>query len=137
MGSNREIFKEFLQFINTADEKLGQKLISPNAKFYVPNQPEPLQGLKGYMMIIGMMRSGFSDIHWTVEDMIFEGDKVAARYTMRGTQDGNFMGIPPTGKKIEVHNMAFYKLAEGKFVEEQGLPDMFSLMMQIGVIPAP
>ena len=137
MESNKEVFQEFLQFINTADEKLGRKLISQDAKFYVPGQPEPLQGLEGYMLIIGMMRGGFSNIQWTVDDLVFEGDKVAARYTMRGTHDGNFMGVPPTGKEIEAHSMAFYKLANGKFIEEQGLPDMLSLMIQIGAIPAP
>ena len=69
--------------------------------------------------------------------MVSEGNKVAARYTMRGTHDGNFMGVPATGRNIEVHSMAFYELSDGKFVKEQGLPDMLSLMMQIGAIPAP
>lgn len=56
-------------------------LISPNARFYVPGRLEPLQGPAGYLTIIGMMRGGFPDIQWTLEEMIAEGDKVAARFT--------------------------------------------------------
>jgi hypothetical protein len=59
METTKEFFKQFLQFINTADENLAQQLISPVARFYVPGQPEPLQGPKGYLMIIAMMRGGF------------------------------------------------------------------------------
>ena len=55
MESPQEFFKQFVQFINTADESLAQQLISPLAKFHVPGQPEPLQGPKGYLTIIAMM----------------------------------------------------------------------------------
>ena len=92
METHRDFFKQFVQFINTADENLAQQLISPVAKFHVPGQLEPLQGPKGYLMIISMMRSGFPDIQWTLEDLITEGDKVAARFTMRGTHNGEFFG---------------------------------------------
>ena len=68
METHKDFFKQFFQFINTADENLAQQLISPVAKFHVPGQPEPLQGPKGYLMIISMMRSGFPDIQWTLED---------------------------------------------------------------------
>ena len=52
-----------------------------------------------------MMRGGFPDIQWTLEETIAEGDKVAARFTMRGTHNGTFYGVPPTGKKIGVKAM--------------------------------
>ena len=61
----------------------------------------------GYLAIIGMMRGGFPDIQWTLEETIAEGDKVAARFTMPGTHQGTFFGLPPTGKKIVVQAMNF------------------------------
>jgi steroid delta-isomerase-like uncharacterized protein len=137
IATNNDIMNHFVKFINTGSITLGQELISSEAIFQVPGKPEPLKGLEGYMMIIGMMRGGFSNIQWTLDDMVSEGNKIAARYTMRGTHDGNFMDVPATGRNIEVHSMAFYELSAGKFVKEQGLPDMLSLMMQIGAIPAP
>jgi steroid delta-isomerase-like uncharacterized protein len=135
MNTHRDFFKQFVQFINTADENLAQQLISPLAKFHVPAQPEPLQGPKGYLMIIAMMRSGFPDIQWTLEEMIAEGDKVAVRYTMQGTHQGEFMGFAATGKSILVQAINFYRLVDDQIVEEYGQPDMLALLRQIGAIP--
>ena len=135
METHKDFFKQFVQFINTADENLAQQLISPVAKFHVPGQPEPLQGAKGYLMIISMMRSGFPDIQWTLEDMITEGDKVAARFTMRGAHKGEFFGVPPTGKIIVIQAINFYRLANEQIIEEHGQPDMLGLLRQIGAIP--
>src|SRR4051794_27066020 len=99
--ANKLLMHRFTEFINTASGKLGSELISPEAIFYVPGRPEPMRGPAGYQAIIGMMRSGFPDIQWTLEETIVEDDKVAARFTMRGTHQGEFFGVPPTGKTIE------------------------------------
>jgi len=136
MRKTTEFFKQFVQFINTADEKLAQQLISPVAKFYVPGQSEPLQGPKGYLMIIAMMRSGFPNIQWAIEDMITENDKVAVRFTMRGTHQGTFFGVPATDRKIVVQAMNFYRLVDDQIIEEFGQPDMLGLLTQIGAVPA-
>ena len=87
-----------------------------------------MQGPAGYLTIIGMVRGGFPDIQWTLEDMIAEGDKVAARFTMPGTHQGTFFGVPPTGKKIEVKAMNFYRLFGEQIVEEHGQPDLLGLL---------
>ena len=99
--NNKQLMQRFVKFINTANEQLAQELISPNAIFYVPGNPEPMRGPAGYLAIIGMMRGGFPDIQWTLDDMVTEADKVAARFTMRGTHSGSFFGVPATGKLIE------------------------------------
>jgi steroid delta-isomerase-like uncharacterized protein len=134
MEAHKDFFKQFIQFINSADENLAQQLINPVAKFHVPGQSEPLQGPKGYLMIISKMRSGFPDIQWTLEDLITEGDKVAARFTMRGTHNGEFFGVPATGKAIAVQAINFYRLANEQIIEEYGQPDMLGLLKQIGAI---
>jgi len=135
--NNRRTMLRFTEFINTASEQLAAELISPNAIFHVPGRAEPMRGPAGYLAIIGMMRGGFPDIQWTLEETICEGDKVAARFTMRGTHRGPFMGVPPTGKKIEVQAMNLYRISGGQFVEERGQPDLLALLQQIGAAPAP
>ena len=135
--ANKLVMGRFLEFINTASEKLAQELISPDAIFHVPGRPEPMRGPAGYLAIIGMMRSGFPDIQWTLEEMVAEGDKVAARFMMRGTHKGLFFGVSPTGKKIAVQAMNFYRLSGGQFVEERGQPDLLGLLQQIGAVPPP
>lgn len=124
--------RRFVEFINTASEKLAEELIAPDAIFHVPGRSEPMWGLAGYLAIIGMMRAGFPDIQWTLEEMVAEGDKVAGRFTMRGTHRGTFFGVPPTGKTIVVQAMNFYRLSSGQNVEEHGQPDMLGLLQQIG-----
>ena len=134
--TNKIVMSRFLEFINTASESLAQELISPDAIFHVPGSPDPMRGPAGYLAIIGMMRGGFPDIQWTVEEMVAEGDKVAARFTMRGTHQGTFFGVPPIGKTIAVQAMNIYRLSDGQFVEEHGQPDMLGLLQQIGAVPA-
>jgi len=133
--TNKLVMNRFLEFINTASEKLAQELISPSAVFHVPGRTEPMRGPAGYLAIIGMMRGGFPDIQWTLEEMVAEGDKVAVRFTMRGTHRGTFFGVPPTGKTISVQAMNIYRLSGGQFVEEHGQPDMLGLLQQIGAVP--
>jgi steroid delta-isomerase-like uncharacterized protein len=132
---NKAFMDKFVQFINTADANLGKELISPDAIFHVPGRPEPLKGLEGYMTIIGMMRSGFSNIQWTINDLVLGENKVAALFTMTGTHDGTFFGVPPTGKSINVKAINIYHLSDGKIVTEYGQPDLMELMMQIGALP--
>jgi steroid delta-isomerase-like uncharacterized protein len=127
--------RRFVEFINGADETLAAELISPTAIFHVPGQPAPMVGPRGYLAIVAMMRSGFPDIQWTLEETVVEDDRVAARYTMRGTHSGSFFGVPATGAPVVVQSMAFYRLSGGQFVEEHGLPDMMGLMQQIGAAP--
>jgi len=133
--NSKLVMLRFVEFINTANEKLAAELIHPQAVFYVPGYPEPMHGPAGYLAIIGMMRMAFPDIQWTLEEMVVEDDKVAARFTMRGTHKGAFLGVPPTEKSIKVQSMAFYRLAGGQFMEEHGQPDMLGLLQQIGALP--
>ena len=64
-----------------------------------------------------------------------EGDKVAARFIMRGTHRGTSFGVPPTGKSIKVQAVNFYRLSGGRIVEEHGLSDMLELLQQIAAVP--
>ena len=133
--ANKASMERFLEFINTASPTLADELVSPDAVFHVPGQPEPMSGPQGYLTIIAMMRSGFPDIQWTLEQMVAEGDTVAARFIMRGTHQGSFFGTPATGRKIEVPALNFYRWVDGQIIEEFGQPDMMSLLQQIGALP--
>ena len=133
---NKQIMTKFVTFINSASESLAKELIAPDAVFHVPGRLQPLTGPDGYLEVIGMMRSGFPDIQWTLDETVAENDKVAARFTMRGTHQGQFFGVPATGKTIAVQAVNFYRFSEGKIVEERGQPDLLNLLQQIGGIPA-
>lgn len=131
----KELMNLFVKFINTADENLAKKLVSSKAVFFAPTSPEPLKGPEGYMIVLGMMRGGFSDIQWTLEETVIEDNRVATRFTLNGTHNGIFMGIPASGKRISVQATNFYEFEEQQIVKEYGQPDLLSLLIQIGALP--
>lgn len=133
---NKQVMTKFVTFINSASKSLAKELIAPDAVFHVPGRSQPLTGPDGYLEVIGMMRSGFPDIQWTLEEIVAEDDRIAARFTMQGTHQGPFFGVPATGKTITVPAVNFYRFSEGKIVEERGQPDLLNLLQQIGGIPA-
>ena len=130
------VMKRFVEFINTADRHLAREVIAPDAAFDAPTHSEPLRGPDGYLELLAMLRNGFPDIQWTLEETITEGNRVAARFTMEGTHRGEFFGTAPTGNRISVRALNFYQLADGQIVREQGQPDLLGILQQIGAAPA-
>lgn len=132
---NRQVMSRFVDFINSGDRAIGEAIISPDVTFHAPTSPEPLHGLDGYMAVLDMMRGAMPDVRWRVEETIAEEDKVMVRFTMSGTQTQPFMGMPATGKPVSVTAMNIYQLKGGLIVREHGLPDLFSMLGQLGVLP--
>lgn len=135
--ANKQVMEQFIRFINTGDRTVGEAIISPDVIFYAPTSPEPLRGVDGYIAVLDMMRGAMPDVRWEAEEFIAEGDKVMIRFTMSGTQTGPFMGMPATGKAVEVTAMNIYQLKDGKIIREHGLPDLFTMLQQLGAMPAP
>ncbi|KAE8833057.1 hypothetical protein HRS9139_04876 [Pyrenophora teres f. teres] len=109
-----EDLNRFIDFINSGDIDIGKEIVSESAIFHIPFGSGPLKGLDGYLQILGMMRGAFPDIQWTLQETVCEGDTVVARFETKGTHNGFFMGVPPTGKP---HWAEFVR-----FASEQG-PD--------------
>jgi steroid delta-isomerase-like uncharacterized protein len=98
----------------------------------VPGLPPGPAGLKP---IIAGFRAAFPDLQVTVEDQIAEGDKVVTRYTMRGTHQGAFMGLPPTGKHVTVSGIQIERVVQGQIVEHWRKSDDLGMMQQLGAVP--
>ena len=99
--------------------------------------PGTPRGLEGAKQTVTMYLTAFPDLHFTVEDLIAEGDKVVTRLTVRGTQQGEFMGIPPTGKQATVKAIDINRIVGGKSIEHWLEMDTLGLMQQLGVVPTP
>lgn len=82
-------------------------------------------------------RAAYPDFQLSIDDQVAEGDRVAARWTMTGTHEGEFLGIQPTGKQVNHAGTTFYRLENGRIAEVWFLADMMGLMQQLGVLPAP
>jgi steroid delta-isomerase-like uncharacterized protein len=97
--------------------------------------PEMPQGIEGVRAFVQMFRQGFPDLRASVEDMLEDGDRIAARVKFTGTHDGEFMGVPPSGAHIEIETIDIVRVVDGKAVEHWGVTDNLGLMQQIGAIP--
>ena len=106
-------------------------LMAPDATIH---QPE-VGGTSGLMAFNRMLRTAFPDWHSTPEELIAEGENVAERWTGRGTHRGEFQGIPPTGRQVEVPGVVFYRIVNGKIVEFRGTFDRMRMLQQLGALP--
>ena len=100
-------------------------------------EPEPHRGPEGLRANVQKYIAGFPDGGITVDDQIAEGDKVASRWTGRGTQTGEVAGIAPTGKEVTVAGVTISRLEGGKVVEEWTTWDTLGMLVQLGAIPEP
>ncbi len=97
-----------------------------------PGIPPDREGRKQFVQAF---KAAFPGIVGTTEDVIAEGDKVVLRWSAQGTHEGDFMGIPPTGREILLTGTTVYRIAGGKIAEEWTQADMLGLMTQLGVVP--
>jgi steroid delta-isomerase-like uncharacterized protein len=100
----------------------------------LPGQQQGREGLKD--VLVGM-RTAFPDMHWTIAEQVAEDDKVVTRFTWTGTHRDTFLGIPATGKPVEVKGVVIDRLEAGKMADSRILMDTLALLQQLGVIPAP
>jgi steroid delta-isomerase-like uncharacterized protein len=126
----RRVFEDAF---NKNDLTVLDELVTPRVVYH--NAPPGLaSGIEGYRQLLTMWRTAFPDAHVTIEDMIGEADKVVTRFTGRGTHKGDFMGIAPTGKRVEVTAITVMRLEGGKVTDEWEQVDMLGIMQQLGAV---
>jgi steroid delta-isomerase-like uncharacterized protein len=132
--ANKRTMERFTrEFLRTGDKALGAQFISPDILLHFAGQQ--FRGRDTYLGIVAANQAAFPDLVWTVNHMVADGDTVAIRYTMTGTQRGTFAGVPASNKPVTAESMAFYRLVGGKIVEERAQLDMLSVFQQIGTVP--
>ena len=101
---------------------------------HAPSQD--IRGSEGAKQYVSAFRSGFPDLHFTIEDQVAEGDIVVTRWTARGTHRGEFQGVPATGRKIQLAGTDIDRFVGGRVVECWAHVDELGLMRQLGVVEA-
>lgn len=115
------------------------ELVTPNWSFHDPAFPT-VRTLADFQQWVSEVHNAFPNLHFTVEDVIAEGDQLASRWTLRGTNTGDIvkpMHIPATGKQIAVTGITFCRFAGGKISEIWNQTDNLGWLQQLGVIPMP
>jgi steroid delta-isomerase-like uncharacterized protein len=137
-AANKTIVRRYFEEVLTAGNlALIEELISPNYVSHYPAGYELGGGPEDVRQIVTSVRRAFPDVHFTVDDLIAEGEKVVCRWTFQGMQEGDFMGIPATGRKATVMGIAVYRVVSGQIAEAWFTWDALGLMRQLGVEPLP
>jgi len=132
--TNKNIVRRYQDAYNTGNfdalaEVVAADVLTPNIISGMP------PGLEGAKVVHQTTLLGMPDYHTIIEDLIAEGDKVVARVTMTGTHSGNFWGIPPTGKRVNLTAIYIVRIVDGKIVEHWGEEDGMKVLKQLGFKP--
>jgi steroid delta-isomerase-like uncharacterized protein len=135
--SNKAAFRRLQDAMSSGDAELISQTIDdvfePDVKQHTPFEATGTQALKE---VFARLYRAFPDLHITVEDLIAEGDKVVERDTVTGTHQGEYMGLPPTGKSVAYNEIFIMRFVNGRIAEIWGVVDILSQMRQLGMIPA-
>jgi len=133
---NKAIATRFYEVYNGGNMGLIDELFSPEFVGRDLNDPsQERHGPEGVKRVVEAFRNAFPDLKGTLEDQTAEDDKVVNRYTGRGTHRGEFLGIAPTGREVELSGVTIFRLREGKIVVAWDFYDGLGLLRQLGTMP--
>ena len=122
---------------NQGNLAVADELSSPDLVEHQNFGPNHAPGAEGVKAVIASLRRAFSDFHLEIEDLVVDGDLVWLRMTGTGTNDGSFMGHPPTGKRMRTPVFDLLRVRDGRLVEHWGVPDRLGALFQLGLARPP
>lgn len=122
---------------NRGDLDAVEKLYAEDVVIHAAGWPEEIRGHQACREYVETLRSGFSGLEATIDDVIADDTSVVTRYTFRGTHDGEVFGIEPTGRTVEGSGVCILHIEDGKIAEEWDFDDLFGMMQQLGVLEMP
>jgi predicted ester cyclase len=132
---DKQLVVDIFTMVSTGDYTRLRELI---AEDYIDHGPMgDVKGPDGFRQLVDTWRASFSDLEVHPEAIIVEGDMAAWRVVGSGTHTGEFMGVPPTGKRVTFAGIDQGRRRDGQAVEHWSSPDFLGLLVQLGVVPAP
>jgi len=133
---NKHVARQFFEFLGRYDTERMERLLVSNTQYSFHPSGMPHMDWNGHKQLLATITRAFPDLHHDIKDMVAEGDKVAVRLIVTGTHNGEFRGIPPSGRKLSLDEMAFLTIVDGRIIEGWVTSDTMSFMQQIGAIPS-
>lgn len=137
IASNKAAIRRLMDAVNSGDEELVSQVIDevfdPDVQQHTPFAATGVQTVK---MVFTRLYRAFPDLRITLEDLVGEGDRVVEKDLVTGTHQGEFNGLPPTGKSVSYREIFIMRFANGRIAEVWGVVDIFSQMKQLGLIAA-
>lgn len=130
---NKALARKFLRMFELGDSSMADEFVATN--YYNHDAPDPNIGSEGLKAAVTMFKNALPDAQVKIEFQLAEGDKVVTRYTWSGTHQGEYYGIPATGKRVNWTSTVTFRIADGKIREAWLNYDQLGLMQQLGVVP--
>jgi predicted ester cyclase len=135
LEENKRVVRRYLEeLFGAGNLNLLAELVAPNAA-HVPSGAITYgweSGREGVKKHVIWFRHAYPDMHLTVDDLIAEGDRVVAFWTMRGTHQGEFFGVQPTGRHVELKAISQFQVVNGQVCASQNHPDRLGILTQLG-----
>lgn len=130
--ANKSIVHEYIDTWNRGDIDGLADYWSPDIIHHTRSLRQNADDVKN---VLSDFMSAFPDLHFKIDDIVVQGDRVATRMTASGTHTGAYMGVPATGKNINCTVMGIVRLQDGKIVEHWGVTDELAMLAQLGLLP--
>ena len=138
MHEAERVFRRLIdEGFNAGDLSVADELTSPEMVEHQDYGPGHAPGAEGVRAVISSLRRAFPDFRLDIQELVVTGDAAWARLEATGTNDGPYMGHPPTGRRMQVHVFDIVRVADGRIVEHWGVPDRLSALMQMGILKQP
>ena len=133
---SKQVVREFVDRFVHKDVDGSAAFLSSDVVVYASGVPQPMN-FDAYKQFGRMYLAAFPDLVGTIEEQIAEGDKVVTCITWRGTHQGALLGIPPTGRRVEVRDVLVDHFRDGKIIERYEMTDNVAMLQQLGAMQAP
>jgi len=133
----KDIVLQWVEVVNSGTIDGIERVWSHDCVVHAGGGLPEVRGVGSLGQLLTTYRGALSHLHITTENLVAEGDKVAARFTTRGRHDGEFLDIPPTGVSIEIGGFGLFRIADGQIAEEWLLDDLAAFIAQVQIVSPP
>jgi len=131
---NQDLVEKYIQAWNNQDFEIMDGCLDPDFKVYIPSSAEEPMSVEQFREWLKVIFTAFPDSHYEVKDIFCERNRICVRWTYSATQQGDYMGLPATGRKVSGSAIEIFRVGNGKILEERSEMDALGLMQQLGLV---
>jgi steroid delta-isomerase-like uncharacterized protein len=128
-----EFERIWVEGLNRGDTSVAERVFTSDCVVHINGSPDPNLSRDGFKQMVSGLLAAFPDLHFTIEDQIIAGDKVATRWTAEGTNSGASGPTPATGRRVRIGGLILDRVTEGKVAERWEQWDQMGMMQQLGL----
>ena len=128
-----DVERRWVEALNRGDVAAADETFTPDCIIHITGSPEPDLSVQGFKQLVAGLLAAFPDLHFTIEDQVVRGDKVATRWTAHGTNTAPLGEMPATGRRVHVDGLILDRVENGRVVERWEQWDQLAMMRQLGV----